>query len=414
MEHLAIDHIPIFAVLPEEDKQALESALRHRKLAAGSLLFKEGERGASFCVVLSGELEIIKAIDTPEERLIRVLGPGKFLGEIALLDPEGLRTATVRTRTEVSVACLGSKELDALMHRRPALVLQIVRVLASRLREADDATINDLRIKNAQLAEAYAELKASQAQIIEKERLERELQLAHDLQQSILPQVMPQLPNYDFGAIMNPARAVGGDFFDFIPLGHDDIGIVVADVSDKGMAAAIFMALTRSLVRAEASRGVFPAQVLHRVNQHLMDINESGMFVTLLYGILHGRNGEFLYARAGHELPMILDPEGQAIAVPQGSGQLLGLFPDPSLDEQTILIPPGGKLLLYTDGVTDAVDSQDATFDSQGFAHSARRLRDLPAQEMCDQVLIDIAGFQGSAPQFDDITLVVVARGQDG
>ena len=414
MEQLTIDQIPILATLPIEDRQALENALRLTNLAAGSVLFREGDPGDSFCVVLSGKLEVIKAIGTAEERLLRVLGPGKFLGEIAMLDPEGLRTATVRAQTESSIACLTAAELDVLMQRRPALVLEIVRVLAMRLREADDATISDLRIKNDQLAKAYAELKATQAQIIEKERLERELQLAHDLQQSILPQMMPQMPNYDFGAIMNPARAVGGDFFDFIPLGHDDIGIVVADVSDKGMAAAIFMALTRSLVRAEASRGVFPAEVLRRVNQHLMDINESGMFVTLLYGILHCRTGEFLYARAGHELPMIMDHEGQTIAAPQGSGQLLGLFPDPSLDEQTVLIPPGGKLLLYTDGVTDAVDSQDATFDSQGFAHSARRLRDSPAQEMCDQVLTDIAEFQGSAPQFDDITLVVVARGQDG
>jgi len=414
MEHLNIDQIPIFAMLPAEDRQALKDALHLTELTAGTVFFREGDHGASFCVVLKGKLEIIKAINTPEERCIRVLGPGKFLGEIALLDPEGLRTATVRAQTDSSVACLSSAELEALMERRPALVLEIVRVLARRLREADDATINDLRSKNVQLAEAYAELKATQAQIIEKERLERELQLAHDLQQSILPQVMPQLPNYDFGAIMNPARAVGGDFFDFIPLGDDDIGIVVADVSDKGMPAAIFMALTRSLVRAEASRGVFPAEVLRRVNQHLIDINESGMFVTLLYGILHGRTGEFLYARAGHDLPLILDGEGRVISTPQGAGQMLGLFPNPDLDEQTIAIPQGGKLALYTDGVTDAVDNQEAIFDSQRFAQSIRRHRDSSAQVLCDQVLEDVSNFQGSTPQFDDITLLVVAREQDG
>ena len=410
MTILPFSRIPLFASLSADNRRELEQSMRRISLYPGEILCHEGERGDAFYIVLQGEVEIIKAIDTAEERRIRVLGPGKFLGEIALLDPEGLRTATVRAQTESSVACLTSTELDALMQRRPALVLEIVRVLARRLREADDATISDLRSKNSQLAKAYAELKTTQAQIIEKERLERELQLAHDLQQSILPQVMPHLPSYNFGAVMNPARAVGGDFFDFIPLGHDDMGIVVADVSDKGMPAAIFMALTRSLVRAEASRGVFPAEVLRRVNQHLIDINESGMFVTLLYGILHGRTGEFLYARAGHDLPLILDDEGRVIATPQGSGQLLGLFPNPDLDEQTIAIPQGGKLVLYTDGVTDAVDSEETIFDVRRFTQSVRQHRGLSAQALCDQVLTDVASFQGTTPQFDDITLVIVER----
>ncbi len=228
------------------------------------------------------------------------------------------------------------------------------------------------REKNRQLETAYLALQNAQAQIIEKERLERELQLAHDLQQSMLPRELPVAAGYDFGAIMTPAQAVGGDFYDFIELGNGKIGIVVADVSDKGMSAALFMALTRSLIRAEASRGVPPTEALRRVNYHLLDMNETGMFVTVLYGILDTANGEFLYARAGHELPLVYDRTGAAVAVPVGRGQPLALLPDPALDEQRIVIPQGGRLVLNSDGVTDAIDRRQEPF-------GVARLHDLMA-----------------------------------
>jgi sigma-B regulation protein RsbU (phosphoserine phosphatase) len=208
--------------------------------------------------------------------------------------------------------------------------------------------------------------------------------------------------------MMAPARAVGGDFFDFIPLSRDDLGIVVADVSDKGMSAAIFMALTRSLVRAEASRGVFPAEVLRRINHHLLDMNQAEMFVTVLYGILHGQNGEFLYARAGHELPILLDAAGEAVAIPHGRGQLLGLLPDVDLDEQMITVPQGGRLLFCTDGVTDAVNAIDEQFGLQRLLAAAQQIPGQSAQSLCDHLQATLLAFQGDAVQFDDITLVVV------
>ena len=153
-------------------------------------------------------------------------------------------------------------------------------------------------------------LKAAQAQIIEKEKLEQELRTARRIQQSILPMELPRLPGYDFGATILSARTVGGDLYDFIPLGEGRLGIAVGDVSDKSVPAAIFMALTRSLLRAEATRSVVrppsPRQALQRVNKLLLDMNDAGMFVTLLYGILDGPRRTFSYPRAGHELPLIV------------------------------------------------------------------------------------------------------------
>src|SRR5262249_36384695 len=158
------------------------------------------------------------------------------------------------------------------------------RSLSARLREADNATICELREKNRQLSEAYQSLQAAQAQLIEKEALERELQVARDIQEQMLPRALPAPPGFEVGARMVPARIVSGDFFDCIPLGPATAGIVVGDVCGKGVPAALYMALTRSLLRAEVSRNVSARAALQRVNRLLCEMNDTGMFVTLLYG----------------------------------------------------------------------------------------------------------------------------------
>ena len=405
---LSLDQIAWFASLPADARAELAAIQQLMTLRAGAILFREGERGDTLYLLLDGQVEIIKSLDTPDQRLIRVQGPGALLGEMALLDPDGLRTASVRALTDIRLATLAQANFDALLVRRPSLALELVRTLALRLRDADNATIRDLHEKNRQLEEAYRQLQAAHEQIVEKEKLERELQLAREMQENILPREMPLLPGYDFAALMVPARAVGGDFFDFIPLHGGDLGIVVADVSDKGMPAAIFMGLTRSLVRAEASRGVFPAEVLRRVNEHLVDMNASGSFVTVLYGILHARTGEFLYARAGHELPLLVEAGGQLIPLPHGRGQVLGVLPAPALDEQTIRIPPGGRLLLYTDGVTDATDLRDQPFGLELLQAAVNQSQATSAQALVDELWQVVAAHQGAAPQFDDFTMVVV------
>ncbi len=140
---------------------------------------------------------------------------------------------------------------------------------------------------------------------------------------------------------------------------------MIGDACDKGVPAAIFMALTRSLLRAEASRARSPREALQNVNRHLLDMNDAGMFVTAIYGVLHQPTRTFNYARAGHTLPLLRGVGGAVLAPPHGTGQPLGLWPEPSFDEQRIVIPRGGALLLYTDGVTEAVDAQGALFGTR-------------------------------------------------
>jgi sigma-B regulation protein RsbU (phosphoserine phosphatase) len=404
-----IRKVPLFASLRGTETEFLAEILRGVEIPAGTLLFRESEPGASFNILVDGQVEVIKALGTPDERLLAVRGPGDFFGEMSLLDPDGLRTASVRARTSVRLLEMARADFDAVLQHRPALAFEIMRVLSLRLRESDNATIADLRAKNRELAQAYADLKAAQVQIIEKEKLEQDLRTAHWIQQSILPRELPRLAGFDFGARMEPARAVGGDLFDLIALGRGRVGVVIGDVSDKGVPAAIFMALTLSLLRAEATGARSPKRVLTRVNSLLVDMNEAGMFVTLLYGVLDRERGDFCYARAGHELPLLFNPDGMVAPAPHSQGAPLGIFDDVMLDEQTIPLPSGSAILLYTDGATDITGPEGELFGLdrlQVLAQAA--LGGGTAQAFCDEIWHGLTVYQGSSSQDDDVALVAI------
>jgi sigma-B regulation protein RsbU (phosphoserine phosphatase) len=399
---------PLFRGLPEDEIKKLSQSLTVREVPPKTILFREGEVGDRFYIIIQGQIEVIKALETPEERLIGVRGPGEFIGELSLINRAGLRTASIRSLGPAHLWEMSHKEFDALLHRQPAMAFELINVLSQRLTTAHDSTIKDLQEKNRELRQAYEELKAAQAQIIEKERLERELQVAFEIQTSILPQSLPKLAGYDFGALMVPARAVGGDFYDIIPLSQDKVGIVIGDVADKGVPSAIFMAQTHALLYAMASRNASPARVLQRVNQLLMKIGESSLFVTVLYGILDRRTNAFSYARAGHELPIILSSTGQIQLAPYSEGQLLGILEKPTLDMQTVNIPPGGLILLYTDG---AIDARHYSGDAFGLDRLTSELKDImngSAQELCDRLWQTLEDFQSETAQEDDVTLVVM------
>ena len=410
MNESLLRQVPLFAALPPDEIAELAGTLQSVSVPAQTLLFYEGDASDRFYIVLAGTVEIVKALATPDERLLGVRGPGEFVGEMGLISEDHRRTASVRVRTPAHLLELTRADFEALLRRQPALAYQMVRVLGARLREADNATIRDLQERNRQLAAAYRELEAAQAQLIEKERLERDLQLARDIQTSMLPTTRPHLAGFDFAAQMVPAQIVGGDFFDLFPLGDEQVGVVVGDVSGKGLPAALFMALTRSLVRAEASRAGTPREALLRVNAHLLDMNASGMFVTVLYGVLERSSGAFGYARAGHELPVLIDTEGVGQLPVYTQGQPLALWESPAIDEQRVIVPPEGLLLLYTDGVPDALDPSGRSFGLEGLLAALRTTPGLPAQAVCERVLQAITQHQATAPPYDDVTLLTLCR----
>lgn len=403
-----LHNVPLFASLGDEEIRTLAGCMNPVVLKAGEVLFNENDPGRSLYIIQDGVLEIIKSLGAEEERLLHVLGPGNFVGEMSMFDWDGLRTAGARALTHVQLLEMSHTKLDALLHRQPELAFEFMRQLSLRLRDTDNAVIVDLQEKNRQLAEAYAELKTAQEQIIEKERMDQELQVARQIQQSILPERLPQLKTFDLGALILPARTVSGDLYDVILLEDGKIAIVLGDVSDKGVPAAIFMALTSSLIRAESHHAVPPAEVLQNVNRHLLGMNAYGLFVTLVYGILDCRERIFTYVRAGHEIPLFFAPDGKAIHLEPGKGQALGLLDTVELEERTLSILPGNCLLLFSDGATDAINPQGKRFQHDRLTQSVIEHRALPAQERCERILQDIESFQGTASQADDIALLVI------
>ncbi len=399
--------VALFASLPEGELGVLAQHLRWQEFPAQALLVREGETASHFYILVEGQVDILKALDTPDERLLAVRGAGTVVGELSLFSAGGRYTASVRARTALQMLEMTRAEFDALLHRHPGLGYGMVQTLSQRLIEAEQVTIRDLRQKNRELTQAYQDLAAAQAQLIEKEKLERELEVARRIQRSLLPRALPRQPGCDFGALMVPMSAVGGDFFDFFELGEGRVGLVVGDVSDHGVPAALFMAITLTLLRAEARRAASPAAVLKRVGRALTEVNDAEMFVTVLYGVFDSATGEFAYARAGHEPPVIADAQGRPVPHPLGRGQLLGISDEPLVEELQLSLPPGGTLLLYTDGVREATSPDGRLFGAEGL-HAALAAAPATAQALCEELLVRVKLHRGEAAQQDDITIVAV------
>jgi sigma-B regulation protein RsbU (phosphoserine phosphatase) len=204
---------------------------------------------------------------------------------------------------------------------------------------------------------------------------------------------------------------VGGDFFGVYALDETHMALIVGDVSDKGVPAAIFMAQSHALLRASIQSGVSTTIALERVNNLLLEMNGQGLFVTIIYGILDTTSGEFRYARAGHELPLILDAQGNISFPPQGLGIMLGIFENPSLEERSLIIPAGGAMLLYSDGIADDRSSDGIRFGNEGLKNAVQQFgMQTSAQQTCEAIYKALVNFQNGAPQFDDVTILAVKR----
>lgn len=403
-----IRQVPLFASLPESELVRLEQSLVGQDRPAGALLIEEGASGSGCYVLLAGEVEIIKSLGSDDERLLGVRAAGTTLGEMSLFSEDHLPTASVRAHTDVNVLELHRSQLEQLMREYPSLSFEMFRTMSQRLEESENLTIKDLREKNRQLQLAYDELKAAQAQLVEKERLERELEVAREIQMSMLPAELPQIETFDFGARIFPASAVGGDFYDVIDLGAGSLGITVGDVTGHGVPAALLMALTATLIRAEAPRSPTPAAVLQAVNRALIEANRTGHFVTALYGVLSSSSREFQFARAGHSLPMVVGADGTLQELPLGVGQPLGLFEDMLLDEGRTDLSPGSTMLIYTDGVTEAVDDTGEFFEEERLLQTVQSHRGTGSDGLCEAIWHAVQEYQGAVPREDDVTVLAV------
>lgn len=385
----------------------LAEALTERYFEPGQIILQEGAEGGDVHLIVEGRVEVVKG-EGSDETMLAERGPGDLFGEMGLLE-RSPRFATIRALEPTRLLQLPEDSARALLAEQPLLLYRTVQVLSARLRESDLQMIDDLQRKNRELARAYRDLQEAQAAIVEKERLEHELELARDLQQSILPNEFPQPPGFSFAARSRPARQVGGDFYDVIPLSEGHFGLVMADVSDKGMPAAMFMALTRSLIRAEAKRQDSPRQVLLNVHRLLMEMSRAEMFVTVFYGVLDPVRGSLRYARAGHDHPLLFRSGSEQCRSLSAAGMALGFVEEVTLEEADVGLCPGDRLILYTDGIAHAESLTGEFFGIERLHQTVCSAGPLTSQELCDLIFERVSSFQGGAEQYDDMALLLLS-----
>jgi serine phosphatase RsbU (regulator of sigma subunit) len=398
--------LPFLQGASSEVLQGLADAAVEKRFRPGDVVLEEGTTGRELYVIIEGSVEVVKGRGA-QQMFLATRGPGEFLGEMGLIEARP-RFATVLARQPTRMLEFSEDSLHSVLAEQPALLYQAVRVLMSRLRESDVRMIADLQSKNEELAQAYRELQEAQVALVEKERLERELELARDLQQSILPHDFPPLPGIDFAARSRPARQVGGDFYDIIPLRGERVGLVMADVSDKGMPAAMYMALTRSLIHAEAKRSSSPRRVLLSVHRLLMEMSQAEMFVTAFYGVLDAATGGLRYARAGHDRPLLVSHSSGECQFLAAQGMLLGYLDKVTLEEAEVGLHPGDLLILYSDGITDANSPGGDFFGVERLRDVVCAADELSAQGVCDHIFRHVGDFQAGTLQYDDMALLIV------
>jgi sigma-B regulation protein RsbU (phosphoserine phosphatase) len=276
----------------------------------------------------------------------------------------------------------------------------VIRSQQTALQEANASLEQRVQERTAELRRTTAE----------KERIGSELRIASEIQKSILPRTFPPFPDradFEIYATTIPPLEMGGDFYDFFLIDDKRLGVVIADVSGKGVPAAIFMAVSRSLIKATALASVSPSACLEHVNRLLCPDNDSAMFVTVFYGILNTETGELEFSNGGHNVPYII---GRDRLVPVGapSGMALGIVDDARYETSRTSLNAGETLVLYTDGVTEAMDTQNRLFSTPRFEQTIQGLARQRPIDLLTKLVEEVQAFSHGALQADDITLLAM------
>jgi len=271
--------------------------------------------------------------------------------------------------------------------------------------------LKDLEItieKSLKEIELYKQALASHNKLV---ALQQELDIANVIQTSILPKTFPAFPDrkeFDIYAKMIPAKEVGGDLYDFFMIDKYRLGVVIGDVSGKGIAAALLMAVCKTLLKATAHKGIPADDVLSEVNKILVDDSPSNMFVTLFYGVLDTRSGAFEYSNGGHNSPYLLSKDGSIKQIPEIGGLLIGAMKDVEYQSSVLMLQPGESLLFYTDGVTEAFNKENEEYKEARFENVLAGKNSLNMNDLITQVFEDVQKFTNGVEQSDDITCLAL------
>lgn len=348
-----------------------------------------------------GRFPLLDAVRQHNQMVVGLIDPN--------LDPDCVGPDLALTEEEILYAMQGGERLLI------GLPLNIRSGVYGALLVEETAAGRRFRNKRVEIIQGVAQQVALaiqnehfQREMVLRERLEQEVQVARQIQQTFLPDHLPEIPGWDLAATWRTAREVGGDFYDVFELPNRRLGLFIADVSDKGVPAALFMALTRTLVRAVVYDILSPAEALRRVNALILPDNEQEMFVTAVYAVLDLESGRLTYANAGHNPPLWRNQSGTTLESLERTGPALGILSDFSMQERTIEMKPGDCLLLYTDGLSEAFSPSGDLFGVERLCrhfqtHPCESPRDLlkSLEEAVDE-------FMESLPAADDMTLLAL------
>jgi serine phosphatase RsbU (regulator of sigma subunit) len=247
-------------------------------------------------------------------------------------------------------------------------------------------------------------------QILERERLDREFQLAREIQQTFLPSTELELKGWEMDVRWETARQVGGDFYDYFMLPDGRLAFIIADVSDKGLAASLYMAVTRTLIRAAAQELQSPAKTLERVNELLLDNSQNGLFVTVFFGILDPEKGHIVYTIAGHNPPMLQHYKSKNVITLDKGGIAIGALPNIHLPQSELILDDGDCLILYTDGVTEAFNENDEMYGSTRLINILKKTFGMNAHTVVKELETDLSIFRGNATLSDDTTILALCK----
>jgi serine phosphatase RsbU (regulator of sigma subunit) len=329
-------------------------------------------------VIRTGE-----SIVAPDVRLDAryVIGRPRTLSEIAVPIVVDRRTIGALNLESDALAAYGADDLETLRFFADAAAISISKAMLHR-------------------------------HVLEKQRLEEQLHIAHEVQTRLLPSAAPSMPGYDIAGLSIPTYEIGGDYFDYLFAGDARLGVVVADVAGKGIPAALIMATFRAFLRTHARPDAPPADVADAANRFLIASSGLPGFVTAVYGVLDPAEGRFSYANCGHNPPLLVRENGQAEALTTG-GPFLGVHEPAVFGTGEALLEPGDLLLLFTDGVVDVAGQEGAEFGTERLITLAHARRDLPAMDLLHEIVRATREYAGVDAYQDDFTLLVIRRQGD-
>ncbi|GAB4460646.1 MAG: hypothetical protein Fur0044_52860 [Anaerolineae bacterium] len=394
-------------VLPADELAALLNVVVTRDYPADSIICHEGQLEYTFYIIQEGQVAFTKQM-AQGEQFLGMKGPGEFFGELGVLD-RAPRAATVLALSDCRLIELDEQTLNDILARNPSVSRAIMRGITRSVRDTDRITIAELQLKNTELARTLDDLRAAQAELLRRERLKRDLEIAAQVHKNILPTSFPQVPGFEFAALARPAREIGGDLYDIVDMGQNEIGIVMADASGKSVQAAIYMAVVRALFLSETNANLSPSETAHRIHNLLLKVSTTNdMFVTAFYATLNCVTRHMRYIRGGHDRPVYYHAATGEVSLLNPPGRFLGLLPNLIIQEEALTFQTGDMLVCYSDGVTDATRRGDGEmYGLDKLIEMVKREGHRSASDLVKIIVSDVDHFRNGEEQPDDLTLLV-------